>query len=58
MAHEEEGGARAMKKQQYKRWQVILGVIGFLAIMGIVGTLERQGEVTEATSIRIAEVSK
>jgi hypothetical protein len=58
MAHEEEGGIRAMKKQQFKRWQVILGVIGFLAIYGLVGTLERQGEVTEATSIRIAEVSK
>lgn len=47
-----------MKKQQFKRWQVILGVIGFLAIYGLVGTLERQGEVTVATSIRIAEVAK
>lgn len=47
-----------MKKQQYKRWQVILAVIGFLAIYGLVGTLERQGEVIEATSFRIAEVSK
>lgn len=58
MAHEEEGGIRAMKKQQFKRWQVILGVIGFLAIYGLVGTLERQGENVIERNEQYAEVSK
>jgi len=40
---------------QYKRWQVILGVIGFLLIMGAVGKIDqdsRQAQVDEKTHIR------
>jgi len=47
-----------MKKQQYKRWQVILGFIGFLVIYGLVGTLERQSEKVVERNTYYAEVSK
>ena len=33
-----------MPKTKYRRWQVILGVIGFLLIMGVVGKIDQESQ--------------
>ena len=44
MAHMEKEEENDMKKTQYKRWQVILGAIGFLLIMGVVGKMDQDSK--------------
>jgi cell division protein FtsB len=52
---EDVSDSAIMRKTKYRRWQVILGVIGFLLIMGAVGKVDQdslQASVDEKTNIR------